>query len=73
VVRAAATGISGVIAPDGTWQTRLGLEQLGIIYGRVGLPLTTVYAHIGPTRIWFALLAIYLICAIVAMRRREEA
>ncbi len=31
VVRAAATGVSGIIAPDGTWQERAGLARRTIV------------------------------------------
>lgn len=72
VVRAAATDISGIINPDGSWQSRMGLEQLGVSYGRVGPPAPTVYARIGPARMWFALLAVYVV-SLIRMKRREEA
>jgi len=73
VVRAAATGISGVIDPSGAWQTRLGLQQFGVAYGRVGAPAGSVYARIGPARIWFALAALYLLCVFVPVKRHEAA
>jgi apolipoprotein N-acyltransferase len=61
VVRAAATGISGIISPDGNWQTRLGLERKGVVYGDVGLPAPTVFSRIGPTRIFYLIVAFYLL------------
>jgi apolipoprotein N-acyltransferase len=64
VVRAAATGISGVIAPDGTWQTRAPLETQANIFGRIGRPAGSLFSHIGPMNVWYALIVVYL--AIVA-------
>ncbi|GAC1424373.1 MAG: apolipoprotein N-acyltransferase [Candidatus Velthaea sp.] len=58
IVRAAATGISGIIAPDGTWRARSALETQQVITGTVGDPLPTAYSRIGPTPIGIILLAI---------------
>ncbi|GAC1413403.1 MAG: apolipoprotein N-acyltransferase [Candidatus Velthaea sp.] len=58
IVRAAATGISGIIAPDGTWRARSGLERQEVIAGTIGDPLPTVYSRIGPTPVGFALVLI---------------
>lgn len=69
VIRAAATGISGIVNPDGTWQTRSRLEEQTTVFGRVGAPARSVFSYIGPTRVWFALLALYLAVAFVPRRR----
>ena len=37
-MRAAATGISGIVAPDGTWRVRAELEQQAAVTGFVGPP-----------------------------------
>ncbi|MDE2482556.1 MAG: apolipoprotein N-acyltransferase [bacterium] len=71
VVRAAATGISGIIAPDGRWQTKLPLETQGVVEGRVGPPVGSVFAHIGPTNVWLATLALYALLVLVARRGRD--
>lgn len=60
VVRAAATGISGIIAPDGRWQRRSRLQHRSIVAGHVGLRVPTVFSRIGPTTIAFLLVALYL-------------
>lgn len=70
VVRAAATGISGVIAPDGTWQTRTHLETQTIAYGMVGKPVGSFFALIGPTRIFFVWIALYLAVLAIPWRQR---
>ena len=45
-VRAAATGISGIINPDGSWQARSKMEERIVIYGKVGRRVDTVFlAH----------------------------
>jgi apolipoprotein N-acyltransferase len=71
VIRAAATGISGIIAPDGRWQQRVGLDQQRVIEGDVGLPVGSAFARIGPTRVWFGLLALYVLMLLVPRRRHE--
>ncbi len=59
VVRAAATGISGIVAPDGTWQARAALAQQTIVAGKVGPRIATLFSILGPTRVALALVALY--------------
>jgi apolipoprotein N-acyltransferase len=59
VVRAAATGISGIIAPDGTWQARSALGRRTVVRGRVGPRVTTLFSRIGPTKIALLLMGLY--------------
>jgi apolipoprotein N-acyltransferase len=59
VVRAAATGISGVIAPDGTWQQRSQMEQLTTVYGKVGPRVPTLFSLIGPTPVMIGFVLLY--------------
>jgi apolipoprotein N-acyltransferase len=59
VVRAAATGISGIIAPDGTWLKRAGLARRVVVSGRVGPRAPTVFSHIGPTNIALMLIGLF--------------
>jgi apolipoprotein N-acyltransferase len=47
IVRAAATGISGVIAPDGHWQARSTLEAQAVVTGTIGEPQPTLYSRFG--------------------------
>ena len=68
MVRAAATGISGIIAPDGSWQKRSSMEDQVVVAGKVGPRLTTVFAHVGPTVV--ALLLVLLYLALFAIPRR---
>lgn len=68
-VRAAATGISGIIAPDGSFVARSGIDVPAIITGSVGPPPGSVFAKIGPTPIVFALGAFYVIALALALRR----
>ena len=70
VVRAAATGVSGVIAPDGTWQTQTALETQTVAYGRVGKPAGTLFARIGPNAIFALLVLVALASAFVPQVRR---
>jgi apolipoprotein N-acyltransferase len=60
VVRAAATGISGIIAPDGRWQVRAGLGRRTVVSGRVGPRVETVFSRIGPTTIGVLVFVLYV-------------
>ncbi|HEY1867382.1 MAG TPA: apolipoprotein N-acyltransferase, partial [Candidatus Cybelea sp.] len=60
VVRAAATGISGIVAPDGRWQTRARLGARAVVNGRVGPRVATVFSQIGPTTIGVLLFVLYV-------------
>lgn len=71
VVRAAATGISGIIAPDGRWLARSRLGKQTIVTGDVGPRVPTLFAWIGPTPI-AALLAILYAGLLIAGRPRSQ-
>ncbi len=59
VVRAAATGVSGIIAPDGRWQARSRLDRQIAVSGHVGQRVPTLFARIGPTFVALMLIALY--------------
>lgn len=69
VVRAAATGISGIINPDGSWQRRSAMEKRVVIYGNVGPRLDTVFSHIGPAAVGLAMWILYGILMLTPARR----
>ncbi len=69
IVRAASTGISGIVAPDGTWRERSGLQTQETIVGDLGAPVPTYYTRIGPQPIGIALL-VFALAALVPWRRR---
>ena len=69
ILRAASTGISGIVAPDGTWRARSELETQTAIVGDIGGPVDTLYTHIGPQPIGLAAL-VFVILALVPWRRR---
>jgi apolipoprotein N-acyltransferase len=71
VVRAAATGISGIIAPDGTWQQRSKLEEQTTVFGLVGPRVPTLYSAIGPTIVAIMFAALYV--ALLFVRRSPTA
>jgi apolipoprotein N-acyltransferase len=71
VVRAAATGISGVIAPDGSWQARSALDRRTIVSGLVGPRVPTFFSKIGPTRVAAALIALYAFFFLTASETRR--
>ncbi|MBV8353692.1 MAG: apolipoprotein N-acyltransferase [Candidatus Eremiobacteraeota bacterium] len=70
VLRAAATGVSGIIAPNGRWTQRAGLDVESTIAGFVGAPVPTVFARIGPTPIGAAAIVLYLIALLIGSRPR---
>jgi len=59
IVRAAATGISGVIAPNGRYTQRSDLEVKTVVIGAIGAPVATAYDAIGPVPVALGCLAIY--------------
>lgn len=61
VLRAAATGISGIIAPTGAWTERAGLDEQKVVTGFVGPPAPTFFSHIGPWPVAYALAGFYLL------------
>ena len=69
IVRAAATGISGIVAPDGTWRARTELATQATVVGDIGAPVDTLYTHIGPQPIGLAALA-FVALALLPWRRR---
>jgi apolipoprotein N-acyltransferase len=76
VLRAAATGISGIVAPDGTWTRRTALGGADVVVGDVGPPAPGPYARIGPLPIGAATALIVVApfgLAAARARRRERA
>jgi apolipoprotein N-acyltransferase len=72
VVRAAATGISGIIAPNGNWVARSRLQQQTIVTAKVGPRVATLFSLIGPTSVAVALIALYALLFLVARRPSAE-
>jgi apolipoprotein N-acyltransferase len=70
IVRAASTGISGIIGPDGVWRERSGLETQETIIGELGEPVATFYAAIGPQPIGIACLIVALLLVLLPWRSR---
>jgi len=61
VLQSAATGISGIVAPDGTWMEKTALDKVAIVAGDVHAPVGSVFARIGPTPVGLALSAAYVL------------
>jgi apolipoprotein N-acyltransferase len=60
VVRAAATGISGIIAPDGTWTARSQIDTKQVVMANVGEPVPVPFALIGPMPVVALFAALYV-------------
>jgi apolipoprotein N-acyltransferase len=69
LLRAAATGISGIVAPNGRYVRSSSLGRIAIVEGGLGRPQPTLYSRIGPLPIGLALFATY--AAVFAVRRRR--
>jgi apolipoprotein N-acyltransferase len=69
VLRAGSTGISGIIAPDGTWTERTELGPSAVVVGDVGAPAPGPYAAIGPTPVGVALV---LLAGLPFLRARRR-
>ena len=67
-MRAAATGISGIIAPDGRYRRASGLDETAIVAGSIGPPVETAFDAIGSTWIATILGVLYVAIAIGARR-----
>lgn len=72
VVQAASTGISGIIAPDGTWRERSQLDRRAVVLGNVGLPVGSLFARIGPAPVAAALALLYAILIATGLRGRAR-
>jgi apolipoprotein N-acyltransferase len=68
VLRAAATGVSGIVAPDGAWTQRTPLGGAAVVVGDVGAPAPGLYARLGPTPVGFVMA---LITIVPFVRRRR--
>jgi apolipoprotein N-acyltransferase len=75
VLRAAATGVSGIVAPDGTWTRRTALGGAATVIGMVGTPTPTPYAALGPQPVGTAFLLLVALPFVlpVALRSRGHA
>ena len=73
VLRGAATGISGIVAPDGTWTRRTPLAVAAVVVGEAGAPAPALYARLGPAPVGFAMLALVGLPFAIAFARRRRA
>ncbi len=71
IVRAASTGVSGLIAPSGRYARASRLDEEAIVTGDIGPSVDTFYDSIGGTGVALALAL--LACAIVIYGRRRRA
>ncbi len=69
IVRAASTGISGIVTPGGAYTTATQLGERAIVSGAIGPPVPTLYGALGPLPFAVGFAAIYL--AIVAAARLQ--
>ena len=72
IVRAASTGISGLIAPTGRYTRRSELDETTVVSGPIGAPAPTLYAALGGAPVPFALALAYAAILIAGLRRRPR-
>ena len=72
VLRAGATGISGIIAPDGAWMHRTALGTTALVVGDVGAPAPGLFARLGPNAIGLLLAAITFVPFFIPRLRRRR-
>lgn len=70
VVRAASTGISGIIAPNGRYSHASKLDEQAVVTGLVGAPVDTLYDSIGGTAVALTLVLVYAGVVVWGRRRR---
>ncbi len=74
VIQSASTGVSGIIAPNGSWIERTQLDREALVIGSIGSPPGSLFARIGPTPVAYAMIALYLfVLSIGVVRRRRPA
>lgn len=73
IVRAAATGKSGIIAPDGRYVESTHLDRTAIVLGEIGKPPGSPYARIGPLPIALLLLLVYALLVLPGAFRMRKA
>lgn len=62
ILRAAATGISGIVAPDGRWTARTAIGTVPTtVTGKVGPPAPGPFARLGPLPVEIALAFLVLV------------
>jgi len=70
IVRAASTGISGLVAPNGRYTRASELDERALVAGSIGAPVATAYDAVGPGPIAAGLAAIYAGVLLAGRRRR---
>ena len=70
VLQSASTGISGIVAPDGTWREHTALDRPALLLGSVGAPALTFFARAGPTPVALAMIVLYV--ALVARKTHDD-
>ena len=59
ILRAASTGVSGIIAPNGQYLQQTDLDREAVVLGALGAPTGSLFGHIGPTAVMVVLILIY--------------
>lgn len=59
-LQSASTGISGVIAPNGSWTERSAIGRTALVVAQVGAPPGSLFARVGPAPVVAILALLYL-------------
>lgn len=68
ILRAAATGVSGIVSPNGRYVHISSLDRIAIVQGLIGAPAPTLYSRFGALPVGIGLCVLYI--ALVARRRK---
>ena len=69
VVRAAATGVTGIISPTGDYVQSAPFERRANVTGMVGAPAGSLFAVLGPRPIALACVLLYLLLVVPGRKR----
>jgi len=59
ILRAASSGVSGIIAPNGQYLQKTDLDRQAVVLGAIGPPAGSLFGRIGPTTFMIFLVVIY--------------
>lgn len=69
ILRAASTGVSGIVSPDGRYTAHSRIGERTTVTGAIGPPVQTVYDSVGPSAVAAALALIYASVVALGLRR----
>jgi len=72
ILRAAATGVTGIIAPNGLFTERAAFDTITVLRGKIGASVSTPFARVGPATICASMLILLALTLLIGYLRRER-